>query len=75
MRGWRLIIWLRARRCATEAPHSHDGTHQRSREEANGVHLDDRRSQRFARVGRAGTGDDPVGLDDGDQIGPLRDER
>jgi hypothetical protein len=74
-RRWRLIVWLRAGRCATKALHSHDGMYQRLREEANGVHLDDRRSQRFARVGRAGTGDDTVGLDDGDQIGPLLDVR
>ena len=58
-----------------EAPHSHDGTDQRPCEEANGVHLDDRRSQRLARVGRAGMGDESVGQHDGDQIGPLLDER
>jgi hypothetical protein len=68
-------MWLRAGRCATEAPYSHDGTDQRPREEANGVDLDDRRSQRLARVGRAGMGDESVGQHDGDQIGPLLDER
>ena len=75
MPRWHLIVCLHAGRCATEAPHSHDVTHQCPREEANGVRLDDRRSQRLARVGRAGMGDDSVGLDDGDQIGPLLDER
>ena len=74
-RRWRLIVWLHAGRCATKALYSHDGIDQRPREEANGVHLDDRRSQCVARVGRAGLGDEPVGQHQGDQIGPLLDGR
>ena len=75
MRRQRLIVGRHAGGCATEAPHSHDGTDQRPREGANGVVLDDQRSQRLTRVGRAGTGDDSVGLGDGHQIDPLLDER